>query len=70
MTLGTVSWSTMYNVIVDEIEEYNHVQFGSPSSKAFRVMIQKPNSLKLSYDLGKLAKVTHLQTNPSSDRGV
>ena len=39
------------------IEDYNHLQiickFGSRSSNTFRVMIWKPNSLKLTCDPGK-----------------
>ena len=51
----------IWNPILALIEEYNHVQFGSPGSKTSQSYDpEKTNSLKMTCDLENWVKVTHV----------
>ena len=70
MTLETGSRLPICNPVLDPIDNYNQVQFGSLGSNISQVMIQKANELKLICDLVKYIEVTHMQTHPSPNRGL
>ena len=66
VTLGSRSRSPICNPMLALIEDCDMMR----KVKTSRDMIRKLNSLKLTCDLGKWVKVTHMHSHPSHYRGL